>query len=911
MRLILIVSLSLLYLLSAHPACARILNVPQDYQTIQAAIDSSADGDTVLVQSGTYYENLVIMEHPVTLASMILLTDDPSYIEETIIDGGWAGSVLDIRENTNGTMIRGFTIRNGLADWGGGVNYYGNAWDSELRLIDLLVTGNEARDIGGGISIYSGSVWVSRVSFMDNHSGGRGGGGFFYSSTHMSDCEFITNRAGTEGGGFYSRGRLNLDRVLIYQNEAGATSGGFHFSAGSAFMNHLTVAQNHAPEDSCGGMSFDFMSGDGIDSSGYMTNSILWGNSGYQIQSLYARIRSDQEATIGYCIIQGGEDSVYFTHDPVNWLDGILDADPLFLDPDNSNYHLSANSPCIDAGDPDVLDLDGTRSDIGAFAHYQRSAYIGGDVQDFLSNDPLRTARVTVRREDIDILSSLSSTRGRWGAVTPLFSDPLPVTITIRRSEYSNWTIDTVLHNGDSLAVESLLKQGILTSDPEALTTRIGVDGALNTSIRLNNVGSDVAMWTATVKRGEVVGDTPGRLIRSIKPETGLDQYYIRGVAFDGERYFVSLGSTIQIFNRAGELLSDFPTPSGGGAGFVDLEWDGQWLWGTNRDTIYAITPDGREMRHFQGMLTHGAGRFTTRLAVNPVRRVIWQHNRAADSTTIVAYDMDGRLTAQISTRGLYISGMSWFEDDPDHAKLHLLCYTVDAWEQPVAYRIVKMNTTSGDTILVGALPDSWDGYRSAFVCNNYDKLLNTVLMTTNGQEILLLNLHANTEWLAIERLAGELEVGASQDFGIRLRSAGVGGNWSFPEGVYEGEVQLSFVGRNYGLTIPVTMQVDQTYSAPSDESATTPATQSVATFPNPFNGSATIRFSTGPVNREATLRVYGVDGRLVQELWAGKRPMYQAQQITWDAEGLPGGIYLIRLDSGHEVTTTKAVLLK
>ena len=79
--------------------------------------------------------------------------------------------------------------------------------------------------------------------------------------------------------------------------------------------------------------------------------------------------------------------------------------------------------------------------------------------------------------------------------------------------------------------------------------------------------------------------------------------------------------------------------------------------------------------------------------------------------------------------------------------------------------------------------------------------------------------------------------------------------------------------------------------------------------YPNPFNPSTTIQYDL-PVAGFVTLKVFDVLGRevavLVQEyLKAGQ------YNVTFNAEGLPSGVYLYRIQAGDFVATKRLLLLK
>ncbi|GIW03626.1 MAG: hypothetical protein KatS3mg059_0246 [Thermomicrobiales bacterium] len=102
------------------------LRVPDQYPTIQAAINAAASGDLVLIAPGTYSENPVIAGKVITLASHFFTTGDTSFIDATILQGNGSSQGITVQATAAGTSIIGLTIRSGGAGVVDGVHALGS-----------------------------------------------------------------------------------------------------------------------------------------------------------------------------------------------------------------------------------------------------------------------------------------------------------------------------------------------------------------------------------------------------------------------------------------------------------------------------------------------------------------------------------------------------------------------------------------------------------------------------------------------------------------------------------------------------------------------------------------------------------------------------------------------------------------
>lgn len=328
---------------------AAIKNVPSQYTTIQAAINASVYGDTVLVQPGTYFENIHLKGKNIVVTSTFYQTFNLSLISSTIINGSTpantdSASCVRIVSNNDDSMavLQGFTLTGGT----------GTYWQDEH--------GAGRYCEGGGILMQYTRATVQFNIIKDNKAIRRpnnqysaGGGGIRMGDGRAKIFDnIIFNNEGMYGGGVvfnYSNSQLKNNVIFnnsVYQAVSGAPTygGGGVWLTGNS-TNICTIENNTIINNSSFGTGSGSAAGQGggilvLSVPTNILNNIVWGNTA-AISSLTLKQISDGfsgAANVTYSCVQNGYNGI--GNDTLN---------PQF---DSTNYLLSATSPCIDKGNP-------------------------------------------------------------------------------------------------------------------------------------------------------------------------------------------------------------------------------------------------------------------------------------------------------------------------------------------------------------------------------------------------------------------------------------------------------------------------------------------------------------------------------------------------------------------------------
>lgn len=245
------------------PAHATTLVVPDDYPTIQSALDAAAGSDTVGVRSGTYDETLVLAGKD--LVVMGWFTGFPTIHDNPIVRAPANTRALRIGPGvTNATLFMEISFTGGRAEKGGGAlvtagsacmfrgcGFISNTAacatqyqsrggalyvesGASVRIDDSGFRGNAAISgfqggcdgLGGAIYLESNVTLVARnVLFARNTAAGfeGGWGGAVYFGGEGADasfetCDFDSNFAGY-GGAIQGFGRLSVERCRFRGNQ--------------------------------------------------------------------------------------------------------------------------------------------------------------------------------------------------------------------------------------------------------------------------------------------------------------------------------------------------------------------------------------------------------------------------------------------------------------------------------------------------------------------------------------------------------------------------------------------------------------------------------------------------------------------------------------------------------------------
>jgi len=266
-------------------------------------------------------------------------------------------------------QVSNFVIENNS---GAGISVMGNSWGNISSVFEHGVISNN-HNLSNGGGLYLGTDFSSTIRDVEIYSNSAHFGGAIFCGSGfliMENSSVYFNIA-EQGGAFYcdNFATIVLDRSVVYDNNSISDGGAFYIKEAELNLENVTVSNNTAGNQG-GALFYDVFFND----PGTITNTILWDN---YPQEVYIENGNPQ---INYSNIKGGYVG-----------ENNIDADPLFEDADNGNYHLSwenypvesiYKSPCIDAGAPHLtIDPDGTIADIGAYYFHQETIYITNTVE--------------------------------------------------------------------------------------------------------------------------------------------------------------------------------------------------------------------------------------------------------------------------------------------------------------------------------------------------------------------------------------------------------------------------------------------------------------------------------------------------------------------------------------------------
>ena len=316
---------------------------------------------------------------------VVCINADSVYISNCVIQGN-GGDGIYVRNSS--VDIRGCDIRDNCSR--SNLDYCGiyTEGDSDVNVVNCVIADND----GNGITCKESSALITNSTIYGNEESGiksnasgvivhncmiknNKGEGISNWYSPFGSIVSLTNNiiSGNNGHGIYSTiepysdCEIEINNNWIYGNGADDSGDGIHIS--NTYRIDAVIRNNTVVDNSDYGIHSDYATDINV------SNCIVWGNGNGSLHK-----DSEDFDNITYSCIEGGFAGT-----------GNINSDPCFYDADANDFHLDANSLCIDAGDPgfeadaNETDIDGEervvneRVDMGADEFYWSAADYSGD----------------------------------------------------------------------------------------------------------------------------------------------------------------------------------------------------------------------------------------------------------------------------------------------------------------------------------------------------------------------------------------------------------------------------------------------------------------------------------------------------------------------------------------------------
>ena len=523
---------------------------------------------------------------------------------------------------------------------------------------------------------------------------------------------------------------------------------------------------------------------------------------------------------------------------------------------------------------------------------------ITGTVLDAETNLPMPGVDVTI---DGYSYHTITDAAGHY-----LLDDVLIGTYTVRvhKRAYNDATTANIVVELDSTETVNF---SMLHPEFETSTDEIHlIEPETQTTFDIVNGGNGPLDYAMTISYAGDESPDPWDLLAEIDLTEQTDDQQMMGCEFVGDYWWVSGGggeggnNFFYRFDLAGNYVDAIPQPSTSAFGWLDLAYDGNFVYGSDSPVITGVDETGTPQTTIPSPLHP-----TRAIAYDPASDHFWVADMVTDIYEIAR---DGTIIQQIPNGGnLRITGLAWNESDEEGYNLYIFSTGQDI---SMGADFLRMHPVSHDVELVTSLAVQEDDHAAGFALtpnwNSTLVVLGGVLQNPAGDRLGIYEVDFNTSWIDVSPLVATVPGGNLQEVAVTIDPSSLR-----PNG-YHINLNIASTVLDTTYIIPVFYEV---LSVPDDNRGSLPTEYALyQNYPNPFNPSTEIRFDL-PQGANVELRIYNTLGQRVRTL-LNEAKAAGTHVVTWDglsdySEGVSTGLYIYEIRAGAFAQSKKMIFLR